>query len=92
MYLKKFDGPRSVTLPDGTKLTRSDLPPQETRRWVASRKLVVVQAVVFGLIDETEALQRYDISSEEFACWRSAVTVHGARALKVTTLQKYRQL
>ncbi len=50
MFLKKVDGPRAVTLPDGTILTRADLPPPETRRWVASRKLTVVRAVAYGLI------------------------------------------
>jgi len=54
MYLKKVDGPRSVTLPDGTILTRADLPPKETRRWVASRKAVLVQAVAHGLIPRAE--------------------------------------
>ena len=26
MFLKKIDGPRAVTLPDGTIMTRADLP------------------------------------------------------------------
>jgi Protein of unknown function (DUF1153) len=92
MYLKRVDGPRQVTLPDGTILTRADLPPPDTRRWVASRKLVVVRAVLHGLITESEALERYALSPEEFALWSGAVTAHGEQALKVTTLQKYRQL
>jgi len=92
MYLKRVDGPRSVSLPDGTILTRSDLPPVTTRRWVASRKAVVVQAVLHGLIAEAEALERYALSAEEFASWCSAVERHGVAALKVTALQKYRQL
>ena len=50
MYLKRVDGPRQVTLPDGTILSRADLPPPDTRRWVASRKAVVVNAVLYGLI------------------------------------------
>ncbi|MGR3371556.1 MAG: DUF1153 domain-containing protein, partial [Pseudooceanicola nanhaiensis] len=36
MYLKKVNGPRAVTLPDGTVFSRADLPPPETARWVAS--------------------------------------------------------
>jgi hypothetical protein len=92
MYLKKVDGPRQVTLPDGSVLNRADLPPVETRRWVASRKAVVVKAVIHGLITESEALSRYSLSEEEFASWRSAVDAHGEKALKVTTIQKYRQL
>jgi hypothetical protein len=92
MFLKKVDGPRQVTLPDGSVLTRADLPPSETRRWVASRKAVVVKAVAYGLISEKEALERYDLSGEEFALWRAAVENHGEKALKVTSIQKYRQL
>lgn len=92
MYLKRVDGPRQVTLPDGTILTRADLPDPATRRWVASRKAIVVKAVAFGLISESEARERYDLSEEEFALWREAVMRHGIDALKVTTIQKYRQL
>jgi len=92
MYLKRVDGARSVTLPDGTVLTRADLPPAETRRWVASRKAVVVRAVVYGLLPQSEAQDRYGLSEEEFTLWRQAVELHGERALKVTTIQKYRQL
>jgi hypothetical protein len=92
MYLKRVDGPRQVTLPDGSTLSRADLPPPDTRRWVASRKALVVRAVVAGLITEAEALARYDLSAEEFALWRDAVAAHGEAALKVTAIQKYRQL
>jgi hypothetical protein len=92
MYLKRVDGPRQVTLPDGSILTRADLPPAETRRWVASRKAIVVRAVLYGLIPQSEALERYTLSEEEFASWRDAVEKHGDKALRVTTIQKYRQL
>ncbi len=92
MYLKRVDGPRQVTLPDGSVLTRADLPAADTTRWVASRKAVVVRAVVHGLISEAEALERYALSAEEFGLWRRAVETHGEKALKVTAIQKYRQL
>ena len=92
MYLKRVDGPRQVTLPDGTVLSRADLPPPATRRWVASRKAIVVKAVIYGLIPQSEAMERYALSEEEFALWRAAVEVYGENALKVTAIQKYRQL
>ncbi|SNX67586.1 uncharacterized protein DUF1153 [Cereibacter ovatus] len=92
MYLKRVDGPRQVMLPDGTVLSRADLPPPDTRRWVASRKAAVVKAVLHGLMSEREALERYALSEEEFALWRAAVAQHGEKALKVTMIQKYRQL
>lgn len=92
MYLKRVDGPRQVTLPDGRILTRADLPSPDTRRWVASRKAVVVEAVAYGLITREDALQRYALSEEEFESWCRAVSEHGIAALKVTTIQRYRQL
>ena len=92
MFLKKVDGPRQVTLPDGTVLSRADLPAADTRRWVASRKAVVVKAVMHGLITESEALERYALSQEEFSLWCNAVANYGQNALKVTSIQKYRQL
>lgn len=92
MYLKRVDGPRRIILPDGSILTRADLPPADTTRWVASRKAVVVRAVVFGLITQAEAMERYALSEEEFDLWRAAVEKHGENALKVTAIQKYRQL
>jgi hypothetical protein len=92
MFLKKVDGPRQVTLPDGRILTRADLPPADTTRWVASRKATVVAAVVHGLMTEAEALERYALSPEEFALWRDGVAQHGIQGLKVTAIQKYRQL
>lgn len=91
MYLRKIDGPRSVTLPDGTIMTRADLPSQSTRRWVASRKAAVVRAVGAGLLTRKDALERYALSSEEFAEWENAVSEYGEGALKATALQRYRQ-
>jgi hypothetical protein len=79
-------------LPDGSILTRADLPSPATRRWVASRKAVVVKAVQHGLLTEPEALERYELSEEEFGIWRQAIEMHGEKALRVTALQKYRQL
>tara|TARA_R110002110_G_scaffold40803_5_gene130173 strand:+ start:147 stop:425 length:279 start_codon:yes stop_codon:yes gene_type:complete len=92
MYLKKVDGPRAVTLADGTVMSQADLPRANTRRWVASRKAAVVRGVVYGLISQGEALERYNLSEEEFLEWVRAVTEHGEAALKATAVQKYRQL
>ncbi|MGJ8545349.1 MAG: DUF1153 domain-containing protein [Sulfitobacter sp.] len=92
MYLKKLEGPRAVTLGDGSIMTQADLPPDKTRRWVASRKAAVVRGVIYGLISQEQALARYQISDEEFMEWLRAVSDFGEDALKATALQKYRQL
>ena len=91
MYLKKVDGPRAVRLPDGSIMTRADLPPPTTRRWVASRKAAVVRGVAHGLIPLADALSTYGLSEEEYMEWKTAVDRHGEVALKATQLQKYRQ-
>jgi len=92
MYLRKVDGPRSVTLPDGSIMTRADLPSPTTRRWVASRKAAVVKAVHAELLSREEALKMYSLSEDEFESWENAVKIHGIDALKTTSLQRYRQL
>lgn len=92
MYLKKIDGPRAVSLPDGTVMTRADLPAKKTRRWVASRKAAVVRAVSAGLITRAEALSRWALSEAEFDEWQRAVATFGESALKATLVQHYRQL
>ncbi|MFK7869568.1 MAG: DUF1153 domain-containing protein [Roseobacter sp.] len=91
MYLKKVDGPRSVTLADGSVMTQADLPSAKTRRWVASRKAAVVRGVAYGLISQSDALKKYQISEDEFHEWVRAVSQHGEAALKATAVQKYRQ-
>ena len=91
MYLKKIEGPRTVSLPDGSTMSRADLPPVNTRRWVASRKSAVVKGVAAGLITQEQACEMYSLSEEEFESWCRAVTKHGEKALKATSVQKYRQ-
>lgn len=88
MYLRKIDGPRCVTLPDGTLMTRADLPPVETVRWVASRKAAVIQAVRYGLITRETAIEMYGLSEDEFASWTTAVEKFGVAGLKATAVQR----
>ncbi|NAZ36961.1 DUF1153 domain-containing protein [Rubellimicrobium sp. CFH 75288] len=91
MYLRRVEGPRAVTLPDGSVMTRADLPPRDTRRWVASRKAAVLRAVAAGLISRATALEMYGLSEEEFSEWEQAVARHGTGGLRTTWLQRYRQ-
>jgi hypothetical protein len=57
---------------------------------VASRKAVVVDAVVHHLISRKEALTRYDLSEEELDAWIAASMLHGRDALKATAVQRFR--
>ena len=91
MYLKKVDGPRTVTLPNGQVMSQADLPEAGTSRWVASRKASVVRGVLYGLISQDDALSRYGLSEAEFNEWLNAVSEHGEDALKATRLKQYIQ-
>ena len=91
MYLRKVDGARAVTLPDGSVMTQADLPPAGTQRWVASRKSAVVRGVLYGLISRESAKARSGLSDEEFQGWVRAIAEHGEDALKATAVKRYRQ-
>lgn len=73
------------------RMTLEDLPPPDTKRWVASRKAAVVAAVRQGLLTAEEACRRYELSLEEFESWRIALDEHGVGALRTTRIQLYRE-
>jgi hypothetical protein len=66
------------------------LPPPNTRRWVVRRKAAVVTAVRNGRITLEEALQRYQLTEEEYRSWERAFEKHGLPGLRTTRLQQYR--
>lgn len=76
--------------PDGRPLTLADLPPANTRRWVARRKAEVVAAVRSGLLSLEEACDRYKLSAEEFSNWERAIDRYGLGGLRVTRIQDFR--
>ena len=71
-------------------ITRRDLPPPGTSRWVARRKAAVVAAVEQKVLTLEEACRIYDLSAEEFGIWRAALEEHGLNALRSTALKRYR--
>ena len=89
------DNARLYELLDSKILTRTsatamDLPPPDTKRWVARRKAVVVNAVRSGAISLEEVCRRYELSVEEYLAWQRAIDTHGVAGLRVTRLQIYR--
>ncbi len=84
--------PIEVIGPLGEPLTLESLPPPATTRWVARRKAEVVAAVDGGLLTFDEVSERYGLSIEEFAAWKTAVERSGMAGLRVTRLQHYRSL
>jgi hypothetical protein len=91
MYIRKSEGPRIAQLPDGRRISAADLPPPDTTRWVARRKLQVVEAVSAGLLSAEKACERYDLSGEELQEWCEGLARHGIGALQATKIQIYRQ-
>lgn len=71
-------------------LTRENLPPRNTTRWVASRKAQVVAAVESGLITIDEAMARYNLSLEEFCSWQRAMDRAGVAGLRIAAAQQDR--
>jgi hypothetical protein len=67
------------------------LPPPDTKRWVVSRKAIVVDAVRKGLITLADVCTRYNLSEEEIRSWMKLSERGGSRALRVTRLQDYRR-
>lgn len=80
-----------VKLENGAILSVADLPRGENIRWVASRKLTVVRAVVYGLIPLNDALEKYNLSEDEFFTWVVGAAEYGENGLKTTYIKMYRQ-
>ncbi len=83
--------PMSVVGPNGLPLSLETLPPPNTRRWVARRKAEVVTAVRSGLLSLKEALERYNLTEEEFESWERAIDKFGMGGLRVTRIQEFRE-
>jgi len=66
-----------------------DLPSPHTKRWVARRKVEIVNAVRNGKMNIEDACRYYMLSTEEFAAWERAIEAHGVAGLRVTRLQVY---
>jgi len=77
--------------PLGRAITRDDLPPANTRRWVTRRKAEVVAGVRQGLITLAEACERYDLTVDEFLSWQKRLESHGMTGLQVTRLVELRR-
>ncbi|MEL6680827.1 MAG: DUF1153 domain-containing protein [Pseudomonadota bacterium] len=91
MYIRRGNKPVFAKDHEGRTISKADLPPRDTVRWVARRKAVVVAAVNGGIITAEEACELYDLSPEELESWQESLAKHGTSALRVTTLQRYRQ-
>ena len=83
-------GERYVIGPTGAPLTLSDVPPENTQRWVIRRKAEVVAAVHGGLLTLDEACERYRLTNEEFLGWQQSIERYGLAGLRTTRIQQSR--
>jgi hypothetical protein len=74
----------------GMKSSMTELPPNNTRRWVARRKAAVVAAVSSGTLTVEEACRRYQMSEEELSAWQRAFETYGIAGLRVGYVQEHR--
>ena len=70
---------------------RADLPPTGLIRWTPKQKAAVVAAVLGRAISTEAACERYALSVEEFAFWRSSFERGGPEALRATRIQEHRR-
>ena len=71
---------------DGTPLNLRNLPQSQAVRWVMRRKMEVLTAVRFGLLNVDDACNRYGISMEELLSWESALDRFGPVGLHTLRL------
>jgi transposase len=64
-----------------------DLPPVNTKRWVARRKAAVLTALHNGAITIEEAYRRYSLSEDELRSWQRAYETDGILGLRATRLR-----
>jgi hypothetical protein len=89
MQFSREEKVTQVIGPDGYWLTRANLPPPETTRWVIRRKAQVVAAVRGGLLSVEEACQLYRLNREEFDSWQYSIERYGMAGLRTTRTQFY---
>jgi hypothetical protein len=84
-------GSTQVRGPTGRLITREDLPPADTVRWVPRRKAELVCALMAGVISQAEAISRYTLSIEELVRWTDLYLRFGQRGLMTTRTGALRQ-
>lgn len=70
----------------------ANLPPTDTKRWVARRKAAVLAAINAGVLTRAQACARYQISEIELRLWERAVHFAGVPGLRVTRVQIYKPI
>jgi hypothetical protein len=70
---------------------KTNLPSPKTRRWVKSRKYLVIAAIKRGEITPEKAMADYMLSPEELNSWIVLFDSFGIGGLRATRVQEYCQ-
>lgn len=77
---------------EAIEIAERELPPADTKRWVARRKAAVLAAIEAGVLTRAQACARYHISDTELRLWERAVHFAGVPGLRVTRVQIYKPI
>jgi hypothetical protein len=80
----------SYTAPNGVRIVLADLPPPNTKRWIARDKWIVITAVQQGLITFGDACERYNLSVDEYLSWHRSLERDGLIGPLATRIGKHR--
>ena len=83
MFLKRIDGLRAITLPDGSVLSQADLPPSTTRRWVTGAR--GADGLVAGVLIDAVGGVQLGVLLAQFSLARAAGAVAERTRLPVLT-------
>lgn len=92
MGSKSSNGGDRILAVHDSVMTLADLPPKTLRRWVARRKADVIAAVEGGLLTQSDACARYNISREEFSTWLVAFEADGLPGLRAKAIVQGRRV
>jgi len=84
--------PREVRGPTGRRITREDLPPADTVRWVPRRKAELVCGLMAEIITHAEAVRVYALSLEEIVHWTHLYRRFGLKGLMTTQIGAVREV
>lgn len=73
-----------------SSMTIDDLPSPGVR-WVASRKVQIVDAIKDGRISREEVLARYSMSQHELELWEKGLENGSKHEIMVTKIQNHRR-
>jgi Protein of unknown function (DUF1153) len=83
--------PNSIRDLGSAKGANFPFPSPRPKRWVSHRKAEVVTAVNNGYLSLEDALDRYELTIDEYMTWRHGLDLFGLAGLRVSEIQRRRR-